>query len=104
MTQKSQEELPDFQTSPLLLMEIIYLTKDKNIQYEFTKAIQSFKIKLMKIKHSLENIYFIHSEFKRNNLKASQLSVQFFHSSQRYKWEKLGDSLSNFTNIGKSWI
>ena len=51
MTQKSQEELPDFQTSPLLLMEIIYLTKDKNIQYEFTKAIQSFKIKLMKIKH-----------------------------------------------------
>ena len=51
MTQKRQEELPDFQISPLPLMEIIYITKDKNIQYEFTKAIKSLKIKLIKIKH-----------------------------------------------------
>lgn len=51
MTQKRQEELPDFQTSPSPLMEIIYLAKDKNIQYEFTKAKKSFQIKLMKIKH-----------------------------------------------------
>lgn len=64
MTQKIQEELPDFQTSALPLTEIIYLTKGKNTQYIFTEEIKSFQIKLMK-NLTQKYLSFIHSMLKQ---------------------------------------